>query len=84
MNDLVNWQDKPVKYLRDQVVDQLKYNLVDCWLRASKVILPPGLNVITKLSNIMGSVTVDNENQGRIDPNSQTIVLEGKVVMGEV
>lgn len=26
MNALVEWKDKPVKYLRDQVIDQLKYN----------------------------------------------------------
>jgi hypothetical protein len=27
MNSLVEWKDKPVKYLRDQVIDQLKYSL---------------------------------------------------------
>lgn len=27
MDSLVEWKDKPVKYLRDRIIDQLKYNL---------------------------------------------------------
>lgn len=182
MNDLLEWKNKPVKYLRDQVIEQLKFNLtkghleidefeelvklslstqsrsellsliadlppreivtsppldldayttkdsvisilsdqkrtgrwipnkqlkiltvmgaaeidfsevvfkedvtyvsLDCWLGEVKILIPEGINVISNVKTILAAYSHQRERS--INPNTPTIVIEGKVVMGEV
>jgi uncharacterized protein YjbI with pentapeptide repeats/class 3 adenylate cyclase len=60
----------------------LSYISLDCWLGAVKIIVPPGINVVSNVKNILGAM--DSRSQGSMNPDSPTIVIEGKVVLGEV
>ncbi|MBT4269629.1 MAG: hypothetical protein HOD85_35935 [Deltaproteobacteria bacterium] len=60
----------------------LSYISLDCWLGAVKIIIPPGVNVVSNVKNILGAM--DSRSQGSMNPDSPTIVIEGKVVLGEV
>ena len=60
----------------------LTYISLECWLGASTIIIPAGVNVVSNVKNILGSV--DGGSQGRMNPDSPTIVLEGKVILGEL
>lgn len=184
MSESLEWKDKPVKYLRDRVVDQLKYNLVNdhleidefeqlvkmalttpskselfslvtdlpaqvetgtkhqenelaaykdkdsiinilseskrkgvwfppkqfrvlnilgeteidfrevqpgpdliyislsCVLGAVKIIVPPGVNVVSNLKSILGAI--NDRSRGSLNPDLPTIVIGGKVILGEV
>lgn len=58
------------------------YISLSCWLSAAKIIVPPGVNVVSNLKNVLGAI--NGGSQGRMDPESPTIVIEGKCVLGEV
>jgi hypothetical protein len=51
-------------------------------LGASTIIVPPEVNVVSRVKNLLGSV--DSGNQGRMNPDSPTLVIEGKAILGEV
>ncbi|MCP4756508.1 MAG: DUF1707 domain-containing protein [Proteobacteria bacterium] len=65
-----------------QLEPGLTYVSLGCWLGETRIIVPPGVNVVSNIKNYLGSV--DNESQGKLNPDSPTIVFEGKVVLGEV
>jgi hypothetical protein len=46
-----------------------------------KIIVPPGVNVLCQIKSIMGGV--NNKSRGKMDSASPTIVVQGRVVMGE-
>ncbi len=65
-----------------QLGPDLTYISLGCWLGAVKIIVPPEINVVSNVKNILGSI--DNRSHARMNPNSPTIVIEGKVMLGEV
>ncbi len=59
----------------------LTYISLDCWLGEVNIIVPPGVNVISNVKNIVADI--DDRSQRRIKPDSPTIVIEGEVIFGE-
>ena len=59
----------------------LNYISLDCWLGEVNITVPPGVNVISHVKNILADI--DNRSQRRVNPDSPTIVIEGEVVLGE-
>ena len=59
----------------------LTYISLDCWLGEVNIIVPPGVNVISNVKNIVADI--DDRSQRRIKPDSPTIVIEGEVILGE-
>ncbi len=57
------------------------YISLDCWFGEVNIIVPPGVNVVSNVKNIVADI--DNRSQRRINPDSPTIVIEGKVIFGE-
>lgn len=60
----------------------LLYISLDCWFGEVRVIVPPGVNVISNVLTI--AAAAGNKNRTRLDPNAPTIVIEGKVLFGEL
>ena len=61
---------------------EVKYISLNCYLGATKIVVPPGVNVVSQVKTILGSV--DDESRGRIDPNAATLIIEGTVLLGEL
>ena len=57
------------------------YISLDCWFGEVNIIVPPGVNVVSNVKNIVADI--DNRSQRSINPDSPTIVIEGKVIFGE-
>ena len=74
--------DSEIDFREAQLGPDLTYISLSCWLGNSKIIVPPGVNVVSHVKNILGSI--NNESQGRLNPDSPTIVIDGKVILGEV
>ncbi len=69
--------------LRDVELDaDLTYITLACWLGNSKIIVPPDVNVVLNVKNVLSSLK--NESPRRMNPDSPTIVIDGKVILGEV
>lgn len=64
-----------------QLDADVTYIALGCWLGNTTFIVPPGVNVVSQVRNIMGSV--HGGSQGRLNPDAPTIVIEGKVILGE-
>jgi hypothetical protein len=47
-----------------------------------KIIVPPGINVVSNVKAILGSA--ENDSQRKMNPDAPTLVIEGKVILGEV
>ena len=60
----------------------LTYISLVCWFGEVNIIVPPGINVISNVKNIVADI--DNRSQRRINPDSPTIVIEGEVIFGEL
>ncbi len=73
--------DSEIDFRDAQFKSDLTYLSLGCWLGDSKIIVPPGVNVVSNVKNIMGSV--DCGTLGRMNPDSPTIVIEGRVILGE-
>lgn len=65
-----------------QLESDVTYISLGCWLGASTIIVPPEVNVVSRIKNMLGSV--DSGSQGRMNPDSPTLVIEGKAILGEV
>lgn len=74
--------DSEIDFREVQLGPDLTYISLGCWLGSSKIIVPPGVNVVSNVKNILGSI--NNGSQGRMNPDSSTIVIDGKVILGEV
>ncbi len=74
--------DSEIDFREVQLGPNLTYISLGCCLGASKIIVPPGVNVVSNVKNILGSI--NNGSQGRMNPDSSTIVIDGKVILGEV
>ncbi len=59
MSTTLEWKDKPVKYLRDQVVDQLKYSLANDHLEIEELEQLVRLALSTPNKAELLSLTVD-------------------------
>lgn len=59
----------------------LTYISLGCWFGEVNIIVPPGVNVISNVKNIVADI--DDRSQRRIKPDSPTIVIEGEVIFGE-
>ena len=71
-----------IDFREAQLGSGLTYISLVCWLGSVKIIVPPEVNVVSNIKNILGDV--DSCSQGRMAPDASTIVIEGKVVLGEV
>ena len=65
-----------------QLEPEIKYLSLGCCLGNVKLIVPPGVNVVSNIKNVLGAVK--GESYAQMDPNSPTIVIEGWVVLGDV
>jgi len=82
MNVLSVLSDTGLDFREVELKADVTYISLSCWLSAAKIIVPPGVNVVSNLKNVLGAIK--GGNQGRMDPESPTIVIEGKVVLGDV
>lgn len=71
----INFCEAPVK-------EQVTYIALDCWLGEVKIVIPEGVNIISNVKTILANCNHRGESQ--ITVNAPTIVIEGKVVLGEV
>ena len=60
----------------------LTYISLDCYLGEVKIIVPPGVNVVANVRNILASVK--NNSRGKMNPDLPTLVIEGRVILGEL
>lgn len=65
-----------------QLKPEIKYLSLNCILGNVKIIIPPDVNVVSNIKNVLGAVK--GESYAPMNPNSPTIVIEGKVVLGDV
>ena len=73
--------DTEIDFRDVQLGTELKYLALRCYLGAVKIVVPPGVNVVSNLKNILSSV--QGESYARMDPDSPTIVIDGMVAHTE-
>ena len=74
--------DSQIDFRDVQLERELFYISLTCCLGNVKLIIPPDVNVVVKLKGILSSI--DGNSHRRLDPESPTIVIEGKVILGDV
>ena len=74
--------DTEIDFRDVQLEPDLTYISLGCWLGNVKIIVPPEVNVVANIKNLLGSV--DNGSRGKLIPNQPTIVIEGRVTLGEL
>jgi hypothetical protein len=74
--------DTEIDFREVQLEQDVTYISLGCWLGALKIIVPPAVNLVSNVKAILGAV--ENDSQGRLNPDAPTLVIEGKVILGEV
>ncbi len=58
----------------------ISYISIGCYFGGIEIIVPPGVNVVSKAISIFGGI--ENKNPGILDPNAPTVVVSGLVIFG--
>lgn len=74
--------DSIVDFRGAEMKEDVIYIQLKCWMGATRIIVPPTVNVITNVKSIMASM--DSDSSQKWNPDFPTLVIEGNVVMGEV
>lgn len=82
LNIITVMGDSIVDFRGAEIKEDVIYINLKCLLGACKIIVPPSVNVIANVKSIMASMDCDSKQKW--NPDFPTIVIEGKVVMGEV
>lgn len=64
-----------------QLQHNVTYISLGCCLGEVKIIVPPGINVVSQVRCVLGSV--ENKSRGKMQPDAPTLVFEGKVILGQ-
>lgn len=79
---LIVMGDTTIDFRDVQIRSDVTHIAINCWMGEVKIIVPPGVNVLCQVKSIMGAVK--NNSRGKMDSSAPTIVIQGRVVMGEV